>query len=61
MNKLKSIDQFDLKFELKFDNEKTKKTIPGAILTIVLFSLGFIYFIYLATRWSSGKIQPTVV
>ncbi|KAM3135727.1 hypothetical protein pb186bvf_012124 [Paramecium bursaria] len=61
MYQLKHIDQFGVPLQLKImNNDKTKKTFIGGIITLTIFSLSLGYLISNMICWLEGGLPPII-
>ena len=58
---IKNLDIFAREFSFTFQNKSTKKTVFGALLSIVIVLIASIYFFYLLYNFVNGGISPTIV
>ena len=58
---IKNLDIFAREFSFIFQNKSTKKTIFGALLSIVIVLIASLYFFNLLYSFVNGDISPTIV
>jgi hypothetical protein len=61
MNIIRKFDVFASNFNFGTEGkEPSRKTIIGGLVTMIIYSAGLLYFIYLMYIWQDGQINPTV-
>ena len=58
---IKNLDIFAREFSFTFQNKSTKKTVFGALLSILIVLIASLYFFYLLYIFVNGGISPTIV
>ena len=58
---IKNLDIFAREFSFIFQNKSTKKTMFGALLSIVIVLIASLYFFNLLYSFVNGGISPTIV
>ena len=58
---IKNLDIFAREFSFTLQNKSTKKTVFGALLSIVIVLIASLYFFYLLYIFVLGGTSPTIV
>ena len=60
-NCLKRFDCFNASFQFNIeDDKKMKQSLCGGCISIIIFLVGFIYFIILINEWRINNIMPKI-
>jgi hypothetical protein len=60
-NLFKKLDLFGINLHLIIDQDTTFQSIVGAILSVCVYTLSFVYFVYVMVLWGNGDIIPRLI